>query len=273
MPASGSSWQDQSRSSIELMSIPTPSARLPRRLLVTGAARGIGRGLVGALSVAGCAVAAADLDLDLLEEVASEAADRGPVHPIEIDVTSSASVDAAVASAESSMGGIDGLVCCAGGFPRVRAVEELSDAEWRSVLDVNLFGSFASCRAVFPAMKRNGGGSIVCVSSEAGRTPSWLTGAHYVSAKAGTIGLVRHLAREGGPAGIRVNAVAPGTTLTERVRTLYTAEQEQALKAATPLARLAEVDDQLGPILFLLSADSRYMTGATLDVNGGRLML
>jgi NAD(P)-dependent dehydrogenase (short-subunit alcohol dehydrogenase family) len=250
----------------------TEALGLPQRVLVTGAAHGIGRGVVEALLGAGSNVAAADVDFDAVSELAVEGG-PGRVHPLAVDVADGASVTAMVAAADGSMGGIDGLVCCAGGFPRVRGVEELSDEEWHGVIDVNLFGSFACCRAVFPAMKRAGGGAIVCVSSEAGRSPGWLTGAHYVAAKAGTIGLVRHVAREGGPHGIRVNALAPGTTLTERVRGLYSPEQERSLAAATPLGRLAEVGEQVRPILFLLSGQSDYVNGATLDVNGGRLMM
>jgi NAD(P)-dependent dehydrogenase (short-subunit alcohol dehydrogenase family) len=246
-------------------------SNLRRRVVVTGAANGIGRGLVEALAAAGSDVAAADLDLEGVRALAGSQGD-GAVHPLAVDVTDPVSIKAAIDAAEEAMGGIDGLVVSAGGFPAVRRIEELTDEEWEKVIKVNLYGAFATCRAAFPALKRSGGGSIVCVSSEAGRAPGWITGVHYVAAKAGMIGLVRHLALEGGPSGIRANAVAPGTTLTDRVRTLYSDEQEEALATATPLGRLAEVDEQVGPILFLLSDGAAYINGATLDVNGGRLM-
>jgi NAD(P)-dependent dehydrogenase (short-subunit alcohol dehydrogenase family) len=252
--------------------MPGASQALPTRVVITGAAHGIGEGVAVALAAAGSAVALVDRDDDGLEAVRrAVVAAGGTATTVVADVTQRASVDAAIAAAATAMDGIDGLVCSAGGFPRTRGVEELEDEEWHAVLDVNLYGAFACARAAFPHL-RAGGGSVVCVASEAGRSPAWLTGAHYVAAKAGMIGLARHLAREGGPAGIRVNAVAPGTTLTDRVRDLYAPEQVARLEALTPLGRLAEVEDQVAPILYLLSDAAAYVTGATLDVNGGRLM-
>jgi NAD(P)-dependent dehydrogenase (short-subunit alcohol dehydrogenase family) len=171
------------------------------------------------------------------------------------------------------LGGVDGLVNCAGGFPRVRRTEELEDAEWRAVIDVNLFGTFACCRAAIPAMRESGFGRIVNVASEAARMPGWTTGVHYVAAKAGVLGLTRLLAREIGPDGITVNAVAPGTTITSRMNGLYTDAELEALVQRIPLRRAADPEDQSDPILFLLSSAARYITGATIDVNGGRVML
>jgi 3-oxoacyl-[acyl-carrier protein] reductase len=113
----------------------------------------------------------------------------------------------------------------------------------------------------------------VFVSSEAGRMPVGVTTAYYAAAKAGVIGLARHLALELGPANVTVNVVAPGTTLTERVAALWDSERQAKIIERTPLGRLARLEDQVGPILFLASPAAQYMTGTTLDVNGGRLML
>jgi 3-oxoacyl-[acyl-carrier protein] reductase len=116
-------------------------------------------------------------------------------------------------------------------------------------------------------------GSIVIVGSIAGRSTSPFQGAHYTAAKAGALGLARHLAREMAPHGIRVNAVAPGPTATERILTSVPAERQERTAAGIPLGRLGTPSDQAAPILYLLSDEARYVTGATLDVNGGALIL
>jgi NAD(P)-dependent dehydrogenase (short-subunit alcohol dehydrogenase family) len=178
-----------------------------------------------------------------------------------------------MAAARDAFGGVGALVNAAGGFSALKASEDVTDEEWEHVMRLNLFGTFACCRAAIPHMREAGYGRIVNIASEAGRMPLWPGSAPYAAAKAGVLGLTKSLARELGQFGITVNAVAPGTTLTPRVRNLWTEADVARITAVTPLGRLAEVDDQVGPILFLASDEARYVSGATLDVNGGRLML
>jgi NAD(P)-dependent dehydrogenase (short-subunit alcohol dehydrogenase family) len=116
-------------------------------------------------------------------------------------------------------------------------------------------------------------GRIIFISSEAGRMPVAFTAAHYAASKAGLLGFARHLAREVASEGVTVNATAPSTTLSPRVRGLLSAEAEARMLGLTPIGRIAEVDDQVGAVLFLASDDASYITGATIDIAGGKVML
>src|SRR5690606_22275837 len=200
------------------------------------------------------------------------AAAGGKVVSYPVDVTDSAAVRRMVESAEQQFGGLDGLVNSAGGFPKPVKLSEMSDETWRRVVQLNLDGTFYCCREAAQAMRRAGGGAIVNLSSEAARMPAWETGCHYVAAKAGVIGLTKHLARELGRDRIRVNAVAPGVTLTPRVDALWDEGKKRQLTDLTPIGRLAATEEMVGPILFLLDPASSHVTGTVLDVNGGRVM-
>jgi 3-oxoacyl-[acyl-carrier protein] reductase len=242
--------------------------------IVTGAAQGIGEALARAFAQRGARVVVADLNERGAQDVAADLGRMGlPARAARVNVTLGPEVDAMVRTAIESYGSVDILVNAAGGFTRSLPAEEISDEEWDRVLALNLMGTFLCCRAVIPHMKALRRGRIVNVSSEAGRTPVFLSAAHYAAAKAGILGLTRHLARELGPFGITVNAVAPGTTRTQRVAELYDADKIKWIERFTPLGRIADVADQVGPVLFLASDAAAYMTGATLDVTGGRIML
>jgi len=140
--------------------------------------------------------------------------------------------------------------------------------EWRRVIDVNVTGTYLCCRAVVPAMAANGYGKVVNISSATiwiGR-PGYL---HYVTSKAALIGLTRSLATEVGPQGVRVNAVTPGSTQTEIERATITPEARQAMAAQTPLRRVQVSADLVGAVVFLSSTESDFITGQTLNVDGG----
>lgn len=247
----------------------------PQTVLVTGGATGIGEGVSRAFCEQGATVVVADLDGEGLERLGeSLRAAPGRVVGSLTDVTDSTAVDGLVSETVAAHGGIDVLVVAAGGYQGAKKAEEVTDDEWERVLLLNLTAAFKVARAVIPVMKDAGSGRIVMISSATGRMPTLAASSvvHYTAAKAGMIGLVKQLALELGPHGVTVNAVAPGTTWTPRVQRLRSPESFADITATIPLERIADVADQIGPIMFLASEAAAYMTGAVLDVNGGRLM-
>ena len=245
-------------------------------VVITGAAAGMGEALARRYGDEGANVVLADRDASRVEQLADELTRSGTsVLGCPTDVTVTSEVEEMVERARTSFGGVDVLVAAAGGYTQSKPAEEVTDEEWETGIAINLSGSFRVARAMIPVMKEAGHGRIVFFSSTAGRMPTPVGKgiAYYAAAKAGLLGLTRHLAVELGPFGINVNAVAPGTTLTPRVEALRPKAEFDRIAEQIPLRRIASVEEQLGPVLFLTSAASAYMTGTTLDVNGGRIML
>ncbi len=241
-----------------------------RAVLITGAGAGIGEAAARAFAELGASVALADRDEAAVRALAGEL--DGAI-AVAADVTSPAEVEAAVAAALESFGRLDVLVNSAGGFRRRVPTWEMPVDEWDEVVDANLKGVFLCCRAALPPMLEAGYGRIVNVSSGAGRAVTHVSASHYAAAKAGVLGLTRHLAREVADRGVTVNAVAPGTTLTPRIEQLYDARRLEEIAEGIPIGRLAVPDDHVAPIVFLASEGSRYVTGVTLDVVGGRYLI
>jgi 3-oxoacyl-[acyl-carrier protein] reductase len=243
-------------------------------VVVTGAAVGIGAAMAGMFAREGARVAILDIDVARLDEVARGIAAHGAeVLAHRCDVTSPADVGQAVDIIVGRWGRLDVLVNNAGGFYKIASIEEIDHDEWETILRLNLTSVFICSKAVVPIMKRQRGGRIVNMASIAGRTGNIPTAAHYAAAKAGIIGLTRQLAREVAAHGVLVNAVAPGTTATPRVLAARPPEATRALAAAMPIGRLAEPAEIAEVVLFLASDAARFVTGATLDVNGGQAML
>ena len=155
------------------------------------------------------------------------------------------------------------------GINYCKKIKKISGKEWDNVLDINLKSYFLIIKYALQIMKK--GGKIVNVSSIAGRHRSLVSGIHYVSSKAGIIGLTRQIAYEVGNRGINVNCVCPSQTLTDMLKESMTETELEKLSQSIPLKRLASIDDQVHPIMFLCSDEASYLTGSILDVNGGQL--
>jgi len=254
------------------------SARFREKVvIVTGASAGIG--LASALLFAreGAQLVLNARGARRLQAAQNQVAREGPPPAVvRGDAADRAVIRRLVTTAERRFGRIDILVNNAGGGSTSRRpFSSLTERDWREMLRANLQSAFFLSQAVVRVMKRQGRGRIVNVASLAGRQRSRLSGADYASAKAGLLALTRHLAWECGPFGITVNAVAPGVTQTKRIvakwRRLPAHERAQLL-AAIPLRRLARPEEAASAIAFLASDDASYITGATLDVNGGCFM-
>jgi 3-oxoacyl-[acyl-carrier protein] reductase len=240
-----------------------------RVVIVTGAAKGIGLRIVRAFAGEGARVAALDIDGAGLEALTRE---REDVLALKSDVTAAAEVRQAVETVVARWGRVDVLVNNAGGFSVIRRTEDIPEAEWDAIFRLNVTSAFLASKAVLPIMRRQRAGAIVNLSSIAGRAGAVTVTSHYAAAKAAILGFTRHLAREVAADGIRVNAVAPGTVATERFRALRSNEEGQRLAASVPMGRVAEPEEIAEVVLYLASDGARYITGATLDVNGGLLM-
>jgi 3-oxoacyl-[acyl-carrier protein] reductase len=152
-------------------------------------------------------------------------------------------------------------------------VHEISEEEWREVIDWNLTSTFLTMKAFLPGMMERRRGSIVTMASNTARFLDILTTASYAAAKAGVIMLTRHAANELGRYGIRINCIAPATTLTERVAGLMGEERRAEVAAMSPLGRMGAPEDSAAAAVFLVSESASWLTGVTLDVAGGRIML
>ena len=245
----------------------------PSRIIVTGAAQGLGRAVALRLAAQGVRLAVWDTQAAGVEETAKLCAGRGAETRFAmVDVGAESQVEAAVAEFVRTWGAPDAVVANAGiweGAP----VEHMSDDVWDRVIDCNLRGTWTVTRAAVPAFKSNGSGSIVIVSSTAGQRGE-AGYSNYAASKGGQISFAKSLATELAP-NIRVNVVAPGWVDTELNHVVFTAEEnEEKRKAidAIPLKRLATAEDVANAIVFLGSDWARHITGEVLNINGGAVL-
>lgn len=240
--------------------------------IVTGAGQGMGAATANCLAHEGAVVIVSDINESRAARVAEEInSSGGRATPVKTDVTKEDEVASMVERAIDNYGSVSILVNNAGILYPTR-IDHVTKAEWDQVLDVNLNGTFLCSKAVLPTMKEKEYGRIVNMSSSAGRSVSTLGGIHYTAAKAGVLGLTRAMAKEVAPFGITVNAVCPGLIDTEMVRVECTPERIKGYEESFPISRLGTPEEVAQLILFLVT-DSKYITGASIDINGGDLMM
>jgi 3-oxoacyl-[acyl-carrier protein] reductase len=257
-----------------------PAAELPRYpdlagkiAVVTGGSRGIGAATARALASLGTAVAVIGRDEDALAAVSDGIRARGGrALPVRADCTIEAEIRQAASTITEQLGPIDILAAFAGGngIP-VPTVHETA-THWREVIESDLTATFLTTNAFLPGMLEHHRGSIITMSSAAARQAA-RSNAAYAAAKAGVIAFTRHLANETARDGVRINCLAPSAIENDRIRATTTDQQRRQLAASFPLRRIGQPSDVAAATLFLASDASSWITGITLDIAGGKIML
>ncbi|CAN5653834.1 SDR family oxidoreductase [soil metagenome] len=242
--------------------------------VVTGGSRGIGAATCRLLATNGVKVVVNGRDQDAIDAVVESIWDAGgQALGIVADVTSSEAIEAMRHQAEQAFGLVDVVVAVAGGYGEPVPTLQTTEEQWRYTVDANLTATFLTVQSFLPMMIERRHGSIITMSSTAGRIAS-LSAAAYAAAKAGIVMFTRHMANEVGKHNVRVNCIAPGAILTEQSKLNQAPEQvRQQVAAMHPLGRIGTPDDVALAALFLASDSSGWLTGLTLDVAGGRVML
>jgi 3-oxoacyl-[acyl-carrier protein] reductase len=243
--------------------------------VVTGGSKGIGAATCVLLGRNGACVAVHGRDEAAIESVVADTREAGAADAIGVsaDCTTPEGVAHLRERVEQQLGPTDILMAFAGGFGARTPLVETSLDEWRDVVESNLTSTFLTLKEFAPGMSERGSGSIVTMASNAARFLDIKLTASYAAAKAGIAMLSRHAALELGPDGVRVNCLAPATILTARVERVLDEERRAAIAAMSPLGRLGAPEDPALAALFLASESARWLTGVTLDVAGGRIML
>jgi 3-oxoacyl-[acyl-carrier protein] reductase len=238
--------------------------------LVTGGSKGIGEATVRAFAANGVKVAINARGAEAFDALAAEVGGLG----VAGDASRFSELERIREEVEAALGPVDILAPFSGGFGAYTPVQDISEEEWHEVVDQNLTATFLAIKAFLPGMIERRRGTIVTMASNAARHLDATLTASYAASKAGIVQLTRHVAHEVGRHGIRVNCVAPGTTTTDRIERILTDEGRAEIAAKSPLGRLGKPEECAHATLFLASeAAAGYLTGTTLDISGGRIML
>lgn len=242
--------------------------------VVTGGSQGIGAECCRVLVDNGVKVAVnarSQAGIDALVEELRDAG--GTAIGLAGDCTSSNALEAVRRRVEDELGSADILLAYAGGFESFTPITEATVEEWRTVIEVNLTSTFLTVQAFLPGMIERRTGSIVTMASNGGRLLDKPLTASYAASKAGVIQFARHVALEVGRYGVRINSIAPATVMSERIRRIMDDEAIARTAAMSPLGRMGTTLDCALATLFLVSDSAGWLTGVTLDITGGRVML
>ncbi len=240
-------------------------------VIVTGAAKGIGRGIARVFASEGATVVVADLDDQVGTATAATLADTGGIVDFVLtDVTRQASCQAAVRTVIERYGRVDTLVSNAGIYPQA-FLSEMTESDWDRIFEINVKGMFFMVTAVLPHMRQRHSGRIVLTSSVTGPVTGYPGWAHYGATKAAMLGFMRSAAIEVATEGVTINAVLPGNIMTEGMEGMGQ-DYIDALAASIPMKRLGDPEDIGYAMLFLASNEAKYITGQTIVVDGGQLL-
>ncbi len=239
--------------------------------VITGASRGIGRAIADTYAREGASVVLADIDGSAAADAARAIAETHghPTLAVQVDVASAPDNQALMEQAMQRFGQVDVLVCNAGIVRPARPIEDITPEQWRQVIDINLMGCIYATQFFVPAAKARQQGRIIYMASVAGEVGGVSSEISYSVSKAAVLCLTKAVAKQLGPHGITVNAIAPGAIQTAMTDIL---QYPAALKDSIPLQRYGDVDDIAAAALYLACDDAKYVTGTTMDVNGGMYM-
>jgi NAD(P)-dependent dehydrogenase (short-subunit alcohol dehydrogenase family) len=241
--------------------------------IITGGGQGMGRACALAFAKKGIRTVINDLDESKAENTVEEINKNGGQSLIAVgDVSSKHEVEEVITKTMSHYNSVDILINNAGVLKPTKTIN-ITEKEWDWIISVNLKGTFLFSQAVLSFMRKTGWGRIINFSSTAGKNISTVGGAHYTAAKAGILGFTRHLANEEAKYGITVNSVCPGLIDTEMVKKTINDKELKKYATSFPIQRLGTVEEVASLVLFLSSDQAAYITGASIDINGGDLMI
>jgi NAD(P)-dependent dehydrogenase (short-subunit alcohol dehydrogenase family) len=240
--------------------------------LVNGAASGIGESAAKSLAREGCTVVLTDIQDEPLRKVTESLNCAGfKAVGYKMDVTKADEIDSVVSRVINQFGRIDILLQCSGIYTYSPFLE-MSEEQFDDTIRVNLKGTFLCCQRVAREMVKKSYGRIICLASTAGQRGGTMGRSHYGASKGGVLAMCKSMANELGPSGITVNAIAPGLIYTNMSKERIAKSDKNNLLAPLAIKRIGGAEDVAGAVLFLASKEAAYITGATVDVNGGGLM-